>query len=74
MLYWIEHSSQSTDKIIEYNAATHTSRHITLPSSCQALALSIGVDKILLMENPESMQDEKTIVEVLNQDWNGEEL
>ena len=49
LLYWIQHEPRSGDQVMEYNTSTLTTRRISLPSSLQALSLSVGIDIILLL-------------------------
>lgn len=49
LLYWIQHEPRSGDHVMEYNTSTLTTRRISLPSSLQALSLSVGIDIILLL-------------------------
>ena len=66
LLYFIERSNQGLDKVVCYNTVTRKRRHIVLPVEYQAHSLSVGADVILLTENPSNLEEEKSIIQVVN--------
>lgn len=75
VLYYVEHdSNKETNKLVQYNTETKVKRWVMIPAMYQPLSLAVGVDVVLLLENTMAMNDEKVIVQVVNQEWAGEEL
>lgn len=75
VLYYVEHDSKGeTNKLVQYNTETKVKRWIIIPAMYQPLSLAVGVDVVLLLENTMAMNDEKLIVQVVNEEWAGEEL